>query len=152
MERAPEELDDLKQSVQTATYEQKDPLLIYKFESHQLFMDMIDKINKEIVSSLLKGFIPLRDSSEIREASGPRRLDMSRFEQTKSDAQSALKKRGPDGQPEQQQDRKVEPVRTGRKIGRNELVKVRYSNGEVMEAKYKKVEQDIISGRCVLTT
>jgi preprotein translocase subunit SecA len=146
------ELDDLKQSVQTATYEQKDPLLIYKFESHQLFMDMIGKINKEIVSSLLKGFIPLRDSSGIQEAAGPRRLDMSRFEQTKSDAQSAYRRRGPDGMPEDQQSRRIEPVRTGRKIGRNEVVKVRYSNGEIMEAKYKKVEQDIISGRCVLTT
>jgi len=146
------ELDDLKQSVQTATYEQKDPLLIYKFESHQLFMDMITTINKEIVSSLLKGFIPLRDSSEVQEAAAPRRLDMSRYEQSKSDAQSAYRRRGPDGQPEDKQPRKVEPVRTGRKIGRNELVKVRYSNGQVMEAKYKKVEQDIISGRCVLTS
>jgi len=147
------ELDDLKQSVQAATYEQKDPLLIYKFESHQLFMDMIDRVNRDVVSSLLKGYIPLRDSSQIQEASGPRRLDLSNFEESKSDIGSAYDGKKPPGQgPDQQQQRRMEPVRTGKKIGRNELVKVRYSTGEIVEAKYKKVEQDINSGRCVLTT
>ncbi len=52
------ELDDLKQSVQNATYEQKDPLLIYKFESFELFKVAIDRINKDVSSSLLKGNIP----------------------------------------------------------------------------------------------
>jgi len=145
------ELDDLKQSVQAASYEQKDPLLIYKFESHQLFMSMVDKVNRDVVSSLLKGFIPLKDSSEIQQASGPRRLDLSNFEERKSDAGSAYDGKAPEGQ-EQQQPRRIEPVRTGKKIGRNDMVKVRYSSGEIVEAKYKKVEQDINSGRCVLTT
>jgi preprotein translocase subunit SecA len=147
------ELDDLKQSVQNATYEQKDPLLIYKFESFELFKVAIDKINKDVVSSLLKGSIPLRDSSQVQEARGPRRLDMSGMEQTKSDAQSAYEGGGGgNGQPGKPQQKKMEPVRTGRKIGRNELVKVRYQNGNVVEAKYKKVEPDINSGACVLTT
>ena len=52
------ELDDLKQSVQNATYEQKDPLLIYKFESYNLFKQMMEKINKEIVSFLIKANLP----------------------------------------------------------------------------------------------
>ena len=52
------EMDDLKQSVQNATYEQKDPLLIYKFESFNLFKIMISKVNKQIVSTLAKGHIP----------------------------------------------------------------------------------------------
>lgn len=149
------ELDDLKQSVQAATYEQKDPLLIYKFESHQLFMDMVDKINRDVVSSLVKGFIPLRDASEVREAEGPRRLDRSRYEETKSESQSAFERNNQDGQGTGQgprEQRPMEPVRAGKKYGRNELVKVRYSNGQVVEAKFKKVEQDIDSGRCVLTT
>jgi preprotein translocase subunit SecA len=145
------ELDDLKQSVQNATYEQKDPLLIYKFESFELFKAAIDRINKDVTSSLLKGNIPLQDSSQVRQARGPRRLDLSELEQTKSDARSAYEGRGGNGQPARQQ-RKVEPVRTGKKIGRNEIVKVRYQNGKVVEAKYKKLEPDINSGACVLTT
>jgi preprotein translocase subunit SecA len=145
------ELDDLKQSVQNATYEQKDPLLIYKFESFELFKVAIDRINKDVSSSLLKGNIPLQDSSQVQQARGPRRLDMSEFEQTKRDAGSAYERGGGDGQPAQQQ-RKVEPVRTGKKIGRNDIVKVRYQNGKIVEAKYKKLEPDINSGACVLTT
>ena len=144
------ELDDLKQSVQNATYEQKDPLLIYKFESFELFKVAIDRINKDVSSSLLKGNIPLQDSSQVQQARGPRRLDMSEFEQTKSDARSAYEGGG-DGPPAPQQ-RKVEPVRTGKKIGRNDIVKVRYQNGKIVEAKYKKLEPDINSGACVLTT
>jgi len=146
------ELDDLKQSVQNAAYEQKDPLLIYKFESFELFKAAIDKINKDVVASLLKGSIPLQDSSQVQQSTGPRRLDMSGMEQTKSEAESAYEGKGGNGQPREVQPRKVEPVRTGRKIGRNEIVKVRYQNGNVVEAKYKKVEPDINSGACVLTT
>ncbi len=146
------ELDDLRQSVQNAAYEQKDPLLIYKFESFELFKSMIIKINREVASSLLKAFIPLRDSNEIEKAKGPRRLDLSEFEETKSEVRSPLEQgRGTDSQP-QQQPQRMQPVRTGQKIGRNELVKVRYPDGKVLEAKYKKVEQDIDSGRCVLTS
>ncbi len=145
------ELDDLKQSVQNATYEQKDPLLIYKFESFELFKTAIDRINRDITSSLLKGTIPLQDASQVKQARAPRRLDMSEFEQTKSDARSVFDRGGRDGQPAQPQ-RKVEPVRSGKKIGRNEIVKVRYQNGQIVETKYKKVEHDINNGACVLTT
>lgn len=145
------ELDDLKQSVQNATYEQKDPLLIYKFESFELFKVAIDRINKDVTSSLLKGNIPVQASSQVQQARGPSRLDMSEFQQTKNEAGSAYERGGGDDQPAQQQ-RKVEPVRTGKKIGRNEVVKVRYQNGKIVEAKYKKLEPDINSGACVLTT
>jgi preprotein translocase subunit SecA len=71
------ELDDLKQSVQNATYEQKDPLLIYKFESFELFRQMIDKVNREVVSTLMKGHIPISDPSGVQKAQAPRRLDLS---------------------------------------------------------------------------
>jgi len=73
------EMDELKQSVQNATYEQKDPLLIYKFESYELFKTMINKINREVVSSLIKGFIPVQDSEQVREAERRRKVDTSRL-------------------------------------------------------------------------
>lgn len=107
------ELDDLRQSVQTATYEQKDPLLIYKFESFELFRNMIDKVNKDIVGILIRGQIPVRDSSGIQRAQGPRRTDYSNLETQKSEFQR-----------EQAGGRKkeehVQPVRVEKKIGRND--------------------------------
>ena len=62
------DMDDLKQSVQNATYEQKDPLLIYKFESFNLFSEMLEELNKDVLSFLLRAFIPLRDASEAKES------------------------------------------------------------------------------------
>lgn len=59
-------MDDLKQSVQNATYEQKDPLLVYKFESFNLFSKMLEDLNKDVLSFLLRAFIPLRDASQAQ--------------------------------------------------------------------------------------
>jgi preprotein translocase subunit SecA len=69
------EMDELKQSVQNAVYEQKDPLLIYKFESYELFQRMIDKINRDVLAFLLRAHIPLRDPQNVREAQQQRRND-----------------------------------------------------------------------------
>ncbi|GIR18213.1 MAG: hypothetical protein CM15mP32_4000 [Flavobacteriaceae bacterium] len=66
-------MDELKQSVQLAVHEQKDPLLIYKFESFELFKALMDKINKDIISFLFKGELPARESQPIREARNVRR-------------------------------------------------------------------------------
>ncbi|HRR11775.1 MAG TPA: preprotein translocase subunit SecA, partial [Tenuifilum sp.] len=71
------EMDELKQSVQNAVYEQKDPLLIYKLEAFDLFRTMIDKLNRDIVAVLVKAFIPLRDPNQVQEARQSRRTDMS---------------------------------------------------------------------------
>jgi preprotein translocase subunit SecA len=112
------ELDDLKQAVQAATYEQKDPLLIYKFESYELFRAMIDKINKDVVGVLMRGHIPIRDASEVRSAPGPRKLDLSELETRKSEYQPSYAN---DRQPQQSEQQRVQPVRVEKKIGRNEL-------------------------------
>ena len=82
------ELDDLRQSVQTATYEQKDPLLIYKFESFELFRTMIDKINRDVVGILIRGQIPMREGSEFQRAQAPKRTDFSQMEANKKEFES----------------------------------------------------------------
>jgi preprotein translocase subunit SecA len=69
------EMDELKQSVQNAVYEQKDPLLIYKFESYELFQSMINNINRDVLAFLLRAHIPLRDPQHVQEAQAPRRND-----------------------------------------------------------------------------
>ncbi|MBN1143843.1 MAG: preprotein translocase subunit SecA [Bacteroidales bacterium] len=107
------ELDDLRQSVRTATYEQKDPLLIYKFESFELFRTMIDKINKDVCSVLLRGQIPIRDSSGVQRAQAPKRTDFSKMEANKREFQ-------PDTAPGQKKEEHVQPIRVEKKVGRND--------------------------------
>ncbi len=105
------ELDDLKQSVQAATYEQKDPLLIYKFESFELFKTMIDKVNRDVVATLVKGHIPVQNPDKVREAQQRRRTDYSNMETSRPDQIP-----GKEGEKQQ----KAQPVRVEKKVGRNE--------------------------------
>jgi len=111
------EMDDLKQSVQNATYEQKDPLLIYKFESFELFKTVISKVNKDVVSTLMKGHIPSQDPDQVKEAQRKRQVDMSKYRASKSDF-SQYSSTGGGGGPDKNQ--KVEPVRVEKKVGRND--------------------------------
>lgn len=105
------EMDELKQSVQNAAYEQKDPLLIYKFEAYELFKTMLDKMNREVASILVKAFIPIRDSNQVQEARQQRKLDMSRYETSRTDALQAGANT---------QERRHEPIRVEKKVGRND--------------------------------
>ena len=81
------DMDDLKQSVQNATYEQKDPLLVYKFESFNLFSKMLEELNQEVLSFLLRAHIPLRDASEAKApAPAPQRKpDMNKMQTSRND-------------------------------------------------------------------
>ena len=79
------ELDDLKHSVQNASYEQKDPLLIYKLESVNLFDTMVDKINNQTVSILMRGQIPVQEPQEVRQAAPEQRQDLSKYREQKQD-------------------------------------------------------------------
>ena len=110
------ELDDLKQSVQNATYEQKDPLLIYKFESFELFRQMIDRVNRDVVATLMKGHIPISDPAAVQKAQAPKRLDLSKFEANREEKQQYNDPSG-GGDP---RNRKTQPVRVEKKVGRND--------------------------------
>ena len=79
------DMDDLKQSVQNATYEQKDPLLIYKFESFNLFSKMLEELNQDVLSFLLRAHIPLRDASEAQAPAQQRKPDMSQMQTSRTD-------------------------------------------------------------------
>jgi len=111
-------MDDLKQSVQNAVYEQKDPLLIYKFESFELFKRMIDKVNKDIISFLHKGGIMVQDSQQVQTARVPQKTDMSRL-RTSSSSDFAGERSGGTAVA-QKAPPKVQPIRTEQKIGRND--------------------------------
>ena len=104
------EMDDLKQSVQKAAYEQKDPLLIYKFESYNLFKTMVEKINKGTVSTLMKGQIPMQEPERVKEAE-EKRTDLSKMKTGRTEASAPMANRQPP---------KHEPVHVGPKVGRND--------------------------------
>lgn len=104
------ELDDLKQAVQAASYEQKDPLLIYKFESFNLFKQMIQTINKDIISFLIKGHIA---SNENQVSAGQEeKTDLSKLKTSREDDTPS--------QDQQQSKPKAQPVRVDKKVGRND--------------------------------
>ncbi len=114
------ELDDLKQSVQNATYEQKDPLLIFKFESFNLFKVMISKVNRQIISILAKGHIPIMESQPpIREAQERKGLDLSKLSTSKQEIPSSSI--NPNRAPEAPREQKtVQPIRVEKRVGRND--------------------------------
>ncbi|TAL59618.1 MAG: preprotein translocase subunit SecA, partial [Bacteroidetes bacterium] len=119
------ELDDLKQSVQNAVYEQKDPLLIYKFESFNLFKQMLVRMNKDIISFLVKASLPIENPSQVRQANAPQRMDNSRLkvgrgqglgESRRQQAAGRSAAPGADTATEEKQ----QPVRVEKQIGRND--------------------------------
>ncbi|HET7818370.1 MAG TPA: SEC-C metal-binding domain-containing protein, partial [Bacteroidia bacterium] len=112
------EMDELKQSVQNAVYEQKDPLLVYKFESFNLFKQMLVKMNKDISSFLTKAALP-GEQGQVRQASAPQRLDTSKIKVSRGSNESSNNGNAPqtNGEPKEE---KQQPVRVEKQIGRND--------------------------------
>ncbi len=116
------EMDDLRQSVQNAYLEQKDPLLIYKFESFGLFKKMIDKVNREGISFLLKASLPTPQPGMVRSVQAPRRTDLSNVRTSKAEVTSTISNNGNEQARSQdmRERAKPQPVRVEKKVGRNE--------------------------------
>ncbi|NQY10047.1 MAG: preprotein translocase subunit SecA [Flavobacteriales bacterium] len=111
------EMDDLRQTVQNAVYEQKDPLLIYKFESFGLFKTMIDEVNKKIVSFLMKGGLPHTESEAAPKLAPVEERKPQKLETSKSEFGEGGNS-GQGGAPKEKE--KVAPVRVEKKVGRND--------------------------------
>jgi preprotein translocase subunit SecA len=117
------DMDDLKQSVQNAVYEQKDPLLIYKFESFELFKRMLLKVNREIVSFLVKGTLPIQEAPPATISENPRQIIKTDLKNIKEEvSQEHLITSGPDYYEESGEPVKVkkQPLKADPKIGRND--------------------------------
>ncbi len=147
-------MDELKQSVQLAVHEQKDPLLIYKFEAFELFKGMVDEVNKDVVSFLFKGELPDRGNTNIREASRPRRrekVETRKDEIQNLDERAAAARQA--GESASNQERQVVEtvVRDKPKIGRNDMVTIKnIQTGENKSLKYKKALTMLNRGNWVL--
>ncbi len=140
------EMDDLKRSSQNASYEQKDPILIYKEEAFGLFRNMMDRLNKEIVSFLFKGELPTPDPEQVRQAEERKREQLQTSHQSYEEQQAqATQTNAP-----RQQVQVTEP-RHVVKINRNDIVKIRNINtGALEEMKFKKAQPLIKKGSHVL--
>ena len=145
-------MDELKQSVQLAVHEQKDPLLIYKFESFELFKAMIDQVNKDVISFLFKGEIPQETANTIQEARARKqeKLETQKDEIPNMDERAAQNRSVGAGASRQQQ--VVETiVREQPKIGRNDRVTIKHvMSGENKTVKYKQAIPLIDKGEWVL--
>ncbi|MCR4619784.1 MAG: preprotein translocase subunit SecA [Paludibacteraceae bacterium] len=113
-------LDELRSNVQNATYEQKDPLLIYKLESYNLFKTMVDTVNRSTLSILMRGQIPMPDPEQVRQAMPEQRTDRHNYQERKDEAaQVAAAQRQASSQDTRAQ-QKQQPVHVEKKIGRND--------------------------------
>lgn len=145
-------MDELKQSVQLAVHEQKDPLLIYKFEAFELFKEMIDQVNKDVISFLFKGELPTETTNAIQEARQTRRND--KLETQKEDIpnmdERAAQSRAA-GNTQRQPEVVETIVRDKPKIGRNDKVTIKHvMSGENRSVKYKQAEPLLAKGEWVL--
>ena len=146
-------MDELKQSVQLAVHEQKDPLLIYKFEAFELFKVMIEEVNKDVISFLFKGELPQREPEQITEAkqSRPKEDLKTQKDEIQNLDERAAQSRKAGAQASQQQQVVETVVREQPKIGRNDKVTVKHvASGEEKTMKYKQAIPLIDKGELVL--
>lgn len=156
-------MDDLKTNVQSATYEQKDPLLIYKLESFELFKTMLEKQNREILSFLFKAHLPHPDPSQMRQAPTQPQQSNQKLQTSGPGADNAgqvagsggvpggLPSRGGQPMPQQRPPKQETVVKEGKTYGRNDRVTIQNMvSGEKKEVKYKQAEPLLSSNQWVI--
>ena len=144
-------MDELKQSVQLAVHEQKDPLLIYKFEAFELFKSLIDSVNKEILSFLFKAEIATDNNRDVQQATSKKPLNVNTSKEEIPNTEE-LRQRNR-AITNRQSNSPIETiVRTQPKVGRNDKVTIKnIKNGESKTLKYKHAEKLIASGDWLIT-
>lgn len=141
------DMDDLKQSVNNAVYEQKDPLLIYKFEALKLFKTFIQKVNEDLVTFIIKAIIHADQEAPVPQRQAPRPEPKPALRESRSEEPEMNGSEARNEAPIP----KTQPVKAEKIANRNDRVSVRYFNGEVKrDVKYKTVEDDILANKCVV--
>jgi preprotein translocase subunit SecA len=147
------DMDDLKQSVQNAVYEQKDPLLIYKFEAFEMFKRFLGKLNDDIVSFISKSDLPKQDPEQVKAAQNRTEPKVTASKEEVGNTlgnQSGQRAAIANSRPAVSRE-PVKPRKSDKAYGRNDRVTVKYANGNLKkDVKYKSVEQDISDAKCVV--
>jgi len=142
------DMDDLRQSVRNAAYEQKDPLLVYKFEGFEMFKAFIGKVNADTMSFLMKAEIPVQEEQDVKEARTQR--SARNYKESKEESRSALSG-GAQPTGSRPPAEKALPAKSMKIASRNQRVNVQYADGSLKnDVKYKTVENDLKSNKCVL--
>ncbi len=154
------EMDDLRQQVQFATLEQKDPLLIYKFEAFELFKGFVSALNEQTIAFLSKVFLHVDQDQAVHDAQRQRELEerqrraeRQRMVAQKDGSDDTVSTQGKRPQPQapRQPVEVTKPVMAERTPGRNDKVTVQYADGTVKkDVKFKSVEEDWKNNRCVI--
>jgi preprotein translocase subunit SecA len=144
-------MDDLRQSVQSAVYEQKDPLLIYKFESFELFKKVLAKINNDVVSFIVKASLPQAEAPSVTQGDNLPRQKAPKTQTSRGASPEQIPTEQNYHDPSKQERKKPEPVRVEKKIGRNERVEIQnIMTGEKKSIKFKQAEPLVDSGQWVV--
>lgn len=142
-------MDDLKQQARNATFQQKDPLLIYKFDGFEAFKGFMAKVNEDTIGFFMRGAFNILDPDKMAMSQQQRR--QPRVSEEKAETRSAL---APQGAPQQRNRPPVEkpkPVKSEKVYGRNDRVTVQYVDGSVKkDVKFKTVEADVKNNQCVV--
>jgi len=145
-------MDDLRQSVRNAVYEQKDPLLIYKFESFKLFKEMVGQIGREGVSFLVKANLPQQENTQVQAAPAPR-IKVKNLQERKDELPSAATggQQYHDPSENKAPEKKTPVVNEGVSYSRNDKVTIRnVRTGETKSMKYKQAEPKLKTGEWIL--
>ena len=114
------QLDELRNSVQNASYEQKDPLLIYKLESFGLFKEMIDAMNRKVLAIMMRGQIPMREPEQVREARPTQRMDLSKYKTQKDEVGGGGGSQQDPTKQDTREQQKLQPIHVDKTPGRND--------------------------------
>ncbi|MGB0402963.1 MAG: preprotein translocase subunit SecA [Salibacteraceae bacterium] len=145
------DMDDLRQSVQSAVYEQKDPLLIYKFESFELFKKILAKVNMDVVSFITKATLPQSDGATVRQGDNLPNKQEPKTQTGRGTSPDSIPTEQNYNDPSQREQVKKEPVKVEKKIGRNERVEVQnIMSGEKKNVKFKQAEPLLATGQWVI--
>jgi preprotein translocase subunit SecA len=114
-------MDDLKDSTQGASFEQKDPLVVYKIEAFNLFREFINRINEKVISYLYKGMVLIREEEQVRQAPAPAKINQQQLKNNRFQEQERMQRQASESAGEAEQSRRSSPVIRDPKVGRNDL-------------------------------
>jgi preprotein translocase subunit SecA len=113
-------MDDLKDSTQGASFEQKDPLVIYKIEAFNLFKDFVNRVNEKVISYLYKGMVVIQEESQVQQAPAPTRMNQQQLKNNRFQEQERVQRQAAENAGQSNEPRRSQPVLRDPKVGRND--------------------------------
>jgi preprotein translocase subunit SecA len=115
-------MDDLKDATQGASFEQKDPLVVYKIEAFNLFKEFVNRVNEKVISYLYKGMVLIQQDEQVRQAPAPQRMSQQKLKDNRFEEQERMQRQAAQnaGQSDETRRNSAPVVRDANKVGRND--------------------------------